>query len=114
MKKFLFGILAYIPVLFFALYTLSVIFLGLFVVFVPDVASSPLIFVFLIAYMFIILVLGVVTWFDIIYYMIVALKKPDHSVTEKVLWCLGFYFLNIFIFPFYFHFHLVKTLGTTA
>lgn len=46
-------------------------------------------------------VAAIMAWVGIIWFIILACKNPTFDTTQKVLWCIGLYCLNVFIFPVY-------------
>lgn len=56
---------------------------------------------------FLLILIGVIMcWVDIIWFIVLTCKRKDWDTSEKVIWSIVLYMLNIFVFPVYWYLYL--------
>ena len=95
MKKTIMGILSIAPIVLLALTFLMMI--GGMVM--TETASEDTGIVIVILSTVVAFVSVILTWVDIIWFIIIACKKPGWNTENKVIWGLLLYFFNVFVFP---------------
>lgn len=99
--KYTLGIVAFITPIVMIPLMIFLLYLALFQNSASANDSTLLAFIFLIEVPLVIL-----TWAQIIGYMINSIKRTDFTSNQKVLWCILLYMLNIFVFPVYWWKHI--------
>ncbi len=94
MKKMLTAILSFTPII-----SLPLGFIMLFAgVFIGE-AGNDIGWIILIFSYLLLFAAVIVTWVDIIWFIIIVCKKREWPSDKKVLWGLLIYFFNVFVFP---------------
>lgn len=94
MMKTLTAILSFTPII-----SMPLGFIMIFTGVIIGEAGNDIGWIILILAYLLILAVVVVTWVDIIWFIIIVCRKREWTTDKKVIWGLLIYFLNVFVFP---------------
>ncbi|MBO4980321.1 MAG: hypothetical protein J6C84_00270 [Lachnospiraceae bacterium] len=106
MKKTIMGILAFAPIVLIIL-GFAILFIMRMGVALDEPLEGAAQFCGVLAVIFV-LVAVALCYVDIVWFIVLACKNQRFDITQKVVWAIGIYMLNIFIFPVYWGMYILR------